>query len=257
MSYNPIYMNANSAISDEEVAAFKRKHMDLNEEIQAALRQGKRSPIGDGVFHFEGYLKAKVKILWLMKEPYDTEKGENVEDIETGGHYFAGSEMYTKRVFGRDRTTWYPIMNASHAILTGQTTWDQSYKADKNTVKKFSDVLSHIAYINIQKLPSLTREQTDNGVIQKAFVKNIEWVQKQIDLLKPDVIIGANTLNDNVFVHFGLKGNHINLNALPNTYLVNDRLFIRTKHPAQRAMKKDAYINEILKSVTEWRNKVN
>lgn len=256
MSLNTIYMNEEANISDEEVLAFRKKHMDLNEQIQAELKDGKRSPIGDGVFHFEGYLKSKVKILWLMKEPYDTHKGESVEDRETGGWYFAGSDMYTKRKFGRDRTTWYPIINTSHAILSGQSTWDSSYKASAQTIKKISDVMSHIAYVNIQKLPAIGREKTDNQVIQKSFLNNLEWLQKQIDLLQPDIIIGANTLNDHVFVHFGLKGKQINPDKLPNTYLVNNRLYIRTKHPAQRA-KKDEYINEILRSVTEWRNKMN
>lgn len=252
MSFNPIYLNEKVEITSENVADFTTKHLALNKEIQETFTQGNRAPIGDGAFNYEGYLKAKVKILWLMKEPYDTNKGEIVEDRKTGGWYFSDSTMYKEKKFGRDRTTWYPIINASHAVISEQSNWDQSQKMSKHN-KVTSDVLSHIAYINIQKLASLARERTNNTIIHEAFKKNILWIQRQIDLLNPDIIIGANTLNGNTFDYFKLKGNNFPAGSLNHCYTINGRLFIRAKHPAQTTNKEDVYINDILKNIHEWR----
>jgi hypothetical protein len=238
--------------SAEEVSTFKQKHLTLNEDIQAALKNGNQSPIGDGAFDFQGYLNAQYKILWLMKEPYDTNKGEIVGDRATGGWYFSGSTIYLKREFGAARTTWYPIINTSHAILTNQSVWDQEQRITKGN-KKTSDVLSHIAYVNVQKLASVSREKTNNQLIREAFLRNLHYLEKQFQLLDPDIIIGANTLNNQVFEHFGLQGKKFTSTPSHQSYESNGKLFIDAKHPAQRSIAKQTYINDILSTVQLWK----
>lgn len=250
MNFSSVYLNEKQ-IAPEEVEIFKQKQLKLNGEIQKELTEDNRAPIGDGALNYEGYLKAKIKILWLMKEPYDTNKGVNVTDVKTGGWYFTDT-MFKEKNFGRDRTTWYPIINTSHALLSEQPVWNQNVRMSANN-KSLIDVLSHIGYINIQKLASKTREQTNNTIINEAFKANKEWIQKQIDLLNPDIIIGANTLNGDVFVHFGLKGKMIKKTESNEGYLANGKLFIRANHPAQRGIKSKVYVNDILSLVQEWR----
>ena len=249
MNFNPLYLQ-DSDVSPEDVNSFRQAYLKLNEEIQQELTLGNNAPIGDGPLNPEGYLKAKTKILWLMKEPYDTDKGVTVDDIKTGGWYFT-DEMFKKKGFGRDRTTWYPIINASHAILTGQATWKAEERMSKSN-KGLVDVLSHIGYVNIQKLASQTREKTDNTLIQTAFKTNISWLQNQFELLNPDIIIGANTINGAVFEHFGLKGKQLKSSPSDEAYVANGKLFIRAKHPAQRG-NKETYINDILSAVQAWK----
>ncbi|NTS43245.1 hypothetical protein HRG84_20340 [Flavisolibacter sp. BT320] len=160
-----------------------------------------------------------------MKEPYDV-----------GGGGWHISELY-KKEFGRDRTTWYPIVNVSHSILNNfyPLAKEQRIRKGNSSLKR---VLLHIAYMNVQKLPSETGVNTDNGVIFSAIRDELrkDLFVRQFALLNPDIIIGANTLWM-MFDHFGLKGEGLSCKPTENSYVVNGKLFINTKHPAHRGNK--------------------
>lgn len=238
-SYNSIYLDENKTFTTEEIAYFRSGNLALNSNIAQALSKPGREVIQDGVFDYEGYLRSKVKILWLMKEPYDTAGG--------GWHI---SDLY-KKEFGADRTTWYPIINASHSILNNFQLIEPPQQMKKgNTALK--EVLLHIAYMNVQKLPSLTREKTNNGVIHAAFNNQMikDFFVRQFELLNPDIIIGANTLGM-MFAHFGLKGPGLSIKPTDNSYVVNGKLFINTRHPAQRGNKR-AYLENIVSAAKKW-----
>ena len=242
MNYNPSYVDENIILSSKEIENFRKQNIILNKEISDTLSQPekKRFVIGDGIFDYEGYLKSKIKILWIMKEPYDTSGG--------GWHI---SDIFKNKQFGNARTTWYPIINASHAILKGFNTWDKRESVSKSNLTT-SDVLSHIAYMNVQKLPSLTREKTNNSEIHKAFNDKVnnDFFKRQFELLNPDIIIGANTLWM-MFLHFGLKGESLKSNPTENSYIVNDKLFINAKHPGNRG-NGETYINNIITATKGW-----
>lgn len=242
MQYNPAYIDDKIILSSNEIEKFRKQNLDLNLEISTAcsLPAENRLVIHDGVFDYEGYLKSKIKILWIMKEPYDTSGG--------GWHI---SSIYTKGIFGAARTTWYPIINVSHSILNGFQSYEKVEKISKSK-KTTSQVLAHIAYINVQKLPSKTREKTNNSIINTAFkdpVKN-GFFQRQFKLLNPDVIIGANTLGI-MFEHFELKGSLLKSKPTNNSYIVNGKLFINALHPANRG-KRETYLNNIVDAAREW-----
>ena len=121
-------------------------------------------------------------------------------------------------------------------------------------------VLLHIAYVNVQKLPSETREKTNNAVIHSAFrdEEKKSFFNRQFQLLNPDIILGANTLWM-MFDHFGLKGNGLMLKPTEDSYLVNSKLFVNAKHPASRGNKR-SYLENIVhaaKGWNEYRNKEN
>jgi hypothetical protein len=113
-------------------------------------------------------------------------------------------------------------------------------------------VLLNVAYINVQKLPSVTREKTNNKNIYKAFQNEMErqFFIRQFELLNPDIIIGANTLGM-MFEHFGLKSERLALKPTENSYVVDGKLFINAKHPAHRGNKK-VYLENIVFASNEW-----
>lgn len=236
------YIDKSIKLSSVDIEKFRKQNLELNLEIAKALSQPeqKRLVIEDGVFDYEGYLKSKIKILWIMKEPYDTSGG--------GWHI---SDIYNNLAFGAARTTWYPIINVSHSILNGFQAWDKIQKISKNN-KTTASVLSHVAYINVQKLPSETREKTKNSVIHAAFndKERKAFFDRQFSLLNPDIIIGANTLWM-MFEHFGLKGEFLKSKPTDNSYIVKDKLFINADHPASRS-NKEIYFNNIITAAKEW-----
>lgn len=242
MSDDLLYTNPAKKSTLQEIAKFRNRNIELNEEISTALSQPdkKRWVIKDGVFDYEGYLNSKIKILWILKEPYDT---------DGGGWHISQSQMYARKEFGAARTTWYPIVYSSHAILNEFQMWNEITKISKDNIE-VANVLSHIAYINVQKLPSLTREKSSNSVINQAFTQNKIFFEKQFNLLNPDIIIGGNTLWM-MFEHFGLKGELLQKQPTPNSYIVKGKLFINAKHPSQRG-NRESYVNNIVTAAKEW-----
>ncbi len=235
------------AVTDEEVYKFREEYLALNRQIDAALSEPhkERHVVQDGVFNYEGYLKSKIKILWIMKEPYDDLNGKG------GGWHFSDSSVYKEFEFGRARTTWHPIIYASYGILNDFLTFDKMGRISKHN-KEVAKVLSHIGYINIQKLPSLTREKTKHSVLIDAFQSTKHLFDMQINLLQPDVVIGANTLPI-IFQHLNLKSYRHKEYSTCTSYVVNSRIYINAKHPAQRRGRA-AYVNDIVSAVRDVRN---
>ena len=65
-----------------------------------------REPIYDGINCIEEYIKAKYKILFILKEPYDSDGGGwAIKDIISKGQY------------GKSIKTFYPLIYIAYGIL--------------------------------------------------------------------------------------------------------------------------------------------
>lgn len=234
----------------ENYLEFQSQVEDYNKEIMATLKDEKnplREPITDGVFDAKTYFSADPKILWVMKEPYDVQK-----DPTKGNGGWHISMVYRKGHFGKAVKTWYPIIYVSNGILHGF-----QKKADMKQIAHdagLTKIIESIAYINLQKLPSLTGAKTNNSVIKASFKKNDTMLKKQFDILNPDIIIGANTLNI-IKENFDLNEVFVAKKSC-TSYIMNKKLFIDAKHPAQLKYSQEVYINDILSTVNEWRQRV-
>jgi hypothetical protein len=78
---------------------------------------------------------------------------------------------------------------------------------------------------------------------------------RQIALSNPDIIIGANTLWM-MFEAFGLKGAFLESKPTDNSCIVNGKLYINAKHPANRS-NKEKYINSIIAASKKWHAEKN
>lgn len=240
-------MDKDRTISDAEILKFRQDYLALNRDIDSALSQpeNERHVVQDGVFNYEGYLKSKIKVLWIMKEPYDETNGKG------GGWHFSDTKVYKALEFGRSSTTWHPIIYASYGILNDFLPFEKMGRISKHN-KDVAKVLSHIGYINIQKLPSLTREKSKYSVLYEAFQSTKHLFDLQMNLLQPDVIICASTMPI-IFQHLGLKGNLHKEYTTCTSYVAHGRVYINAKHPAQRKGR-SGYVNDIVSAVREYKN---
>ncbi len=215
---------------------------DLNLEIRERISDFENEifPIFDGVLNASKYFnRDAIRIAWLMKEAYDDERegGWSIPELYMNDY----GKFYNSLVKGDSKTTWQPAIYVSYGIINGFAEWDDIpfIRNSPEIVKS----LDNVAWINIQKLPSETREKTYKVNIINSYKKNKEILFKQLELCKPDIIICANTLsiilNDLEIIETGKYGG-------VDYVKTKNQIFINAKHPGQRGISREKYVNEIV-----------
>lgn len=231
---------------------FKQQLEQLNHEIKEMYSDNVEEvyPIYDGPMDPEAYLEnSSYKIMWLMKEPY--EEGEREGDWSLPEFYQEDYPGFLQKIiFGKSGRTWQPVVYASHGILNDFQIWDDMPDISKDDT--MVNVLGKIAWVNIQKLPSLTGTNTDFNNIYEAYTKNKNLLHKQIELLNPDVIICGNTFQ----VVKDYWGNpELEIFDAVEYFSSNDKLIINAYHPAQYTISRERYVNSIIECVKQWSEK--
>ncbi|NOZ35913.1 MAG: hypothetical protein GXO80_11520 [Chlorobi bacterium] len=207
--------------------------------------------ISDGIVDIDKYLKAEYKILWILKEPHDKGGYENwdIRNLLKDAKYENGLNPDMRATFSN-------IIYASYGILNGFKLWDDiDYISENHDI---IDVLQEIAFININKLPG---ENTSNdSKIQEAFNKFKEIIEKQIEVFKPDIIIGGNTIYKYMSDFFKLKDLKIvkKIEYL-EYYPTEERVLIDAWHPAnmKKGLTKEKYCDGIINAAKDWAENYN
>ena len=108
-----------------------------------------RQLIRDGIVDIEEYYKSPIRIMWVLKEPYDNKKN--------GGGGWAMKEILFKMVNGekpKPQSTWHPIIYSTFGILNNFRKLETMPRIGND--KTVAAVLKQIAFINVQKLPATT-----------------------------------------------------------------------------------------------------
>lgn len=161
--------------------------------IELGYDRAKVEPIYDGVVDAAGYLAAKPKVLWILKEPYD-------DFDEAGNPQGGGWTMFKDPAPGKTlaqsvnaNAALRNVAYASAAILNGVESYSElPWITDKPLI--YETALRRVAYCNVGKMPG---ETTTSGVhLSKLYQEWKDILFRQIDLYDPDVIIvcGTDTL---------------------------------------------------------------
>ncbi len=199
-----------------------------------------RGLIRDGIVNIDEYYNSQIKIMWVLKEPYD---------IEGNGFWSMQEGLNGDRARGEkadSQSTWHPIIYSTYGILNNYTRLEKIPVIGKQ--KGISGVLRQIAYINVQKLPAKTR--TNDTALKIAYDENKGILIKQINTYKPDIIIGGRTL------HLFKKDLNINDADLLEAghFTKENRIYINTLHPAQTKIKRAEYVNKIIERAEQWKD---
>lgn len=217
----------------------------FEDDVLRYEKEFKRGQIIDGLVDPSKYQKANYKIAWFLKEAYTTE--------EDGWHikkYYSGEDAYDDFFRNIATTTWHPIIYSSYGILNDFQEWDDmSYIRDK---PEMCQVVSSIAIINANKWPSKTGTFTLYKNLVEGFQQSKSIIEKQIDILKPEIHIFGSTF----FLYkemFGLEANHLKeTNPVVEVWEKDGKLFLNTYHPANRIVKREDYVNRLVGAVKKW-----
>ena len=212
--------------------------------------------INDGIIEIEKYSKAKIKILWILKEPNSSEGGWSYQDYLTintiEGKIGTNKNTLSYKIFQK-------ILYASYGILNDFPCYSQMPSI---TEKKVYEVGEQIAYINIKKTGGGSKSQDSD--ISNAYRDNKEILMSQIAAYNPNVLIFGNTLgffdkSDLKKIGWDLnntEGVYVNDNTKNTTcyQISQDRLIIHAYHPAYWVISNDVYCTEIVEGVKLWRS---
>ena len=161
--------------------------------IDLGYDPAKVEPIYDGVVDAAGYLAAKPKVLWILKEPYD-------DFDENGNPWGGGWTMFQDVAPGKTlaqsvnaNAALRNVAYASAAMLNGVDSYSKlPWITDKPLM--YETALRRVAYCNLGKMPG--RTTTPTGRLQKICEEWKGILFRQIDLYDPEVIIvcGTDTL---------------------------------------------------------------
>jgi hypothetical protein len=201
-----------------------------------------REPILDGITDVERYINSKIKICWVLKEPYDGFNGKGggfdlkqmlIDDLKKENHNFG--------------KTWTPIGYISYSLLNNFLSYNQLQKLDKNIIM---NSLLDISYINIGKMPAKNYTASPYKNVKdeyKIWAPILIW---QLIKYNPDVIIFGNTL-DFFWNDLGIDKKYYKKSKNGNYYKQYNKMFLDVYHPAVResTISKNDYCNGIINSV--------
>lgn len=222
---------------------FKAEVGHINNLINSHFRHFEtplKKMMNDGIVNIDEYYSSEIKIMWILKEPYDSN-----ENGMSGG--WSMTDALDKDELGkrRDSKTWNNIILASFGILNGferVKKIKESYNYDE-----VRSVLKKIVFINVKKIPGATT--TANSTLIKAYNENKGILLNQISTYRPNIIIGGKTLH---LFKGDLKIEEKNQLDSGHFFLEN-QLFINTLHPGQRKLSSEVYVNKIIERAEQWK----
>lgn len=211
--------------------------MNLDDQIRSCYNLNNADPIIlDGVINENSYRSCKVKMLWLLWEPYNDGGWEN---------------------WNWDSRKW---INSEPALFT-HPTWRKISNLTKKVFKEISfetmrepkcdlELLRYISYLNVMKHPGEHTSKNVHPHLKQSYKKYSDILHEQIRNINPNVIIGGNTLY--LFLnYFDLDyKNGVLIPGLSRYFWQTDKtLYIDSHHP--RALSNENVTN-ISNLIAEW-----
>ena len=148
-------------------------------------------PVYDGVANPAGYLAAKLRLMWILKEPYDDWDDDGTP---CGGGWTFFRDVAKGKTLAQVANANPALRNvayASHAILVGIGPYgDEPWISD--APMDYERALRSIAFANVGKMPA-GRTTSD----ERLFACYEQWKEilfEQIELYDPDILVFGNTL---------------------------------------------------------------
>jgi hypothetical protein len=219
---------------------FQLRQDELDEEIKKTW--GEDSFL-DGITNFEKYQRAKVKILWILKEVNNRD-----------GRHHNRREYHEKYA---TQKTYLNMMLVCHAILHSLPEYDKNILTitkDETLIegKGLEDgvVLDHIAIINVNKGQD-GKSSTPSGKLQNMYINNPQiktFLLKQIDFINPQIIINTHDCD-------ALSKDLIGKDKFKKIYdcnyeINNNRLILQYWHPGI-PMDEEEYCSALIKTVND------
>lgn len=225
------------------IQELRKAQEDITEAIYARAKElgFDKKPITDGVYSFEGYLRSRPKIMWILKEP----NGQMSDGkIENGGWSIA--EEAFGDIEGISKVlSWQPIIYVIYGYLHGLKYDDMDYVRNDLEMAK---VLQDIAYINVSKMPGYSTSSDSN--IAKCYSQWKPILDRQIETYVPDIIIFGKTFEyfKSYFEEQGLEKIY-NFPGWIDVHRSGNQILLDAYHPARKGRE---YVDTLIAALSKY-----
>lgn len=183
----------------------------------------------DGILCFDKYNKAKIRIMWILKQNINYGYCNYAEQLAEGIHEIASSP------------TWRRMAHVSYGLISGERNFD---KVCKLRSEEFGEFLLTTAIVEVNK--ELGNARSSDNDILKGFEHYKNLTFEQIKAYNPDVIIVSmvgkgeclKTIVAEIYTYYTnqkeyLIGGHTQSgNADVAWSKIKDKVFLWTYHPS-------------------------
>lgn len=200
---------------------------------------GKADPIYDGIVDPALYLAAPAKVLWVLKEPWD-------EPDRSGGGWSLTEHCLNPRPEEMAKgPTFQPIIYVTHGIFKRLSSWDSMPYISEQL--DMALVLRSIGFINVKKLPGLSRANNDE--VFAAYLASRDLILQQIRTYEPDYILGCRPHMAAIMQDLGARPHQIIARNSVRYAKLGNCLLLDIYHPAQTTISRESYVNDILEVI--------
>ena len=205
-------------------------------------------PIYDGLYSAEKYLDSPIRLMWVLKEPYD----DNVDGKPVGGDWSITKDLFNEPIKWSYNKTGKMVIYATYGIFNQKKWSEMDYIYDK---PEMANVIQKMSYINLSKMPAYTK--SSDSALWRKYSEWRDITLEQIKLYDPDVIIFGNTLKyfEKDLEKEGIIFEKREYNDLIDIYRKdNQKLIVNTYHPGNRfsSEEMELYVNSLEELVNNW-----
>jgi len=201
---------------------------------------GRAEPISDGVINVELWCSSPLRVMWILKEPWDG------EDSSGGGWSICADVLNVKPVSELGHTTWHPIIYIAFGLFNNKTYAGMPCVRDMNSPE---GVLRRLAFINVKKLPGVRWGAYTPGILDW-YIRGRKIILEQIRAYCPHVVFACSPnfpaiLND---LDCGWRSRLCSVGSAAYVWHENV-LFVHVYHPGQTQITRENYVNDALAAV--------
>lgn len=234
--------------------ALERAQRDVDSRVEAlAEERGLSSeeeqlfPIFDGIADEAGYLASKLKVAWVLKEPYD--------DFGDDGNPCGGGWSLVKDCFLKHDENWVderghcqwknPVWQKIAYVMYGFNHgrhWEDMDRIRDNP--GMMDEIKYIAWINLSKMPA-RKSSSDGSYAYMYLTFWKELVDWQIDVCRPDVLIFGKTFGSFRQAHESANLERVDSisNDWAEVWRCGSQYWVDTYHPGRKG---GDYVNALI-----------
>jgi hypothetical protein len=228
------HMNAEH-IKNEEAEIDKLVEDKYKDPANSNLR-----PIFDGAIDATLYARAPVRILWILKEPWEE------RDINGGAGGWSLRALLNEKPEIFSKNTHRYVYCVSFGLLKATRDWAVIRNSQKDA--DFKTLFRSIAHINVKKLPNRRNAPASNKDVMRGYEMGRDVIRRQIDLYKPDVVFGCSPHMPAIIRDLSGGTARPARTGHATHCRIGDTIFISGYHPAQRIITKEKYVLGMLKA---------
>jgi hypothetical protein len=199
--------------------------------------RGKAKPIYDGIIDCGLYLSAPMRLMWILKEPWDSPDS-------SGGGWSLSELLASRPVRTLSQSTYHPIIYIAYGLFYDVLSYDAMPRV--GAMEAPERILRSLAIANAKKLPGVRKGARQRSVMS-SYSGGREIIADQIRAYAPGVVFGcAPHFPEVVRSHSSTTAAEIRRHGSASYTWRGSVLFVQVYHPGQTNLSRKNYVEDAI-----------